>query len=275
MADPVLAALYRRPAGSRVPQRQTAPFVFASPHSGRLYPRRLRGREPAERDRACAARKTRSSTCCSPTAVELGAPMIAAEFPRAYLDANRGPAELDPAMFAAPCPFRSTRQAPRGRGAWRHSADRARRGGNLSRAAPPGEAEAERRLGLTGPITRTAAGLVEETRARFGVAVVIDCHSMPSAAAVPDIVLGDRYGMSAAPAWCARPNAPSGAGLHAWRAMCLMPAATPPSCMAGRRAGAMRSRSKSTARFIWTKNASRRARASARCARDTERPCAN
>ena len=40
---------------------------------------------------------------------------------------------------------------------------------------------------------------MEETRARFGLAVLIDCHSMPSALSVPDIVLGDRYGASAAP----------------------------------------------------------------------------
>ena len=40
---------------------------------------------------------------------------------------------------------------------------------------------------------------MEETRARFGVAVLLDCHSMPSALSVPDIVLGDRYGASAAP----------------------------------------------------------------------------
>jgi N-formylglutamate deformylase len=39
--------------------------------------------------------------------------------------------------------------------------------------------------------------LVRETKARFGAAVVIDCHSMPSAASAPDIVLGDRYGTAA------------------------------------------------------------------------------
>ena len=33
--------------------------------------------------------------------------------------------------------------------------------------------------------------------ARFGAAVVMDCHSMPSALGAPDIVLGDRYGASA------------------------------------------------------------------------------
>jgi N-formylglutamate deformylase len=39
--------------------------------------------------------------------------------------------------------------------------------------------------------------LVDETFARYGVAVIVDCHSMPSAAAAPDIVLGDRYGSAA------------------------------------------------------------------------------
>src|SRR6185312_6488708 len=41
--------------------------------------------------------------------------------------------------------------------------------------------------------------LIAQTLEKFGVAVVIDCHSMPSAAAIPDIVFGDRYGMAAAP----------------------------------------------------------------------------
>ena len=61
--------------------------------------------------------------------------------------------------------------------------------------------EAQDRLALLHrPYHRALAGLVEETRRLFGVAVVIDCHSMPSAAASPDIVLGDRYGAAAAPA---------------------------------------------------------------------------
>jgi N-formylglutamate deformylase len=49
------------------------------------------------------------------------------------------------------------------------------------------------------PYHQALAALVEETQARFGVAVVVDCHSMPSALGAPDIVLGDRYGASAAP----------------------------------------------------------------------------
>ena len=57
------------------------------------------------------------------------------------------------------------------------------------------------------PYHAALANLAEETCKRFGVAVVVDCHSMPSALSVPDIVLGDRYGASAAPALTAHAEA--------------------------------------------------------------------
>ena len=61
--------------------------------------------------------------------------------------------------------------------------------------------EAQQRLEkLYRPYHQTLEMLVSETLARFGVAVVVDCHSMPSGLSAPDIVLGDRYGASAAPA---------------------------------------------------------------------------
>jgi len=68
--------------------------------------------------------------------------------------------------------------------------------------------EAEARINqLYQPYHQALAALMQETRARFGVAVLIDCHSMPSALSVPDIVLGDRYGASAAPALTTRAEA--------------------------------------------------------------------
>jgi N-formylglutamate deformylase len=58
--------------------------------------------------------------------------------------------------------------------------------------------EARHRLDfLYRPYHAALAGLVADTLARFGVAVVVDCHSMPSALSVPDIVLGDRFGATA------------------------------------------------------------------------------
>ena len=58
-------------------------------------------------------------------------------------------------------------------------------------------AEAETRLArLYRPYHEALAQLVAQTRAQFGFAILIDCHSMPSAAAVPDVIVGDRYGVS-------------------------------------------------------------------------------
>src|SRR4029077_8720261 len=57
------------------------------------------------------------------------------------------------------------------------------------------------------------ARLVETTRSTFRIAVVVDCHSMPSAAASPDIVVGDRLGLSAAyEVTCAAERAFTGQG---------------------------------------------------------------
>jgi N-formylglutamate deformylase len=79
----------------------------------------------------------------------------------------------------------------------------------------PEDAEA-RLTQLHRPYHEALRVLVDETLARFGVAVVVDCHSMPSALAVPDIVLGDRYGASAPPqlsAWAENAFAHAGFSL--------------------------------------------------------------
>jgi len=196
--DAVLASLFVRPFAVHRPAAQTAPFIFASPHSGRLYPPSF-----AARSRLSATALRRSEDAfvdvLFATAVELGAPLIAAEFPRAYLDVNRAPAELDPAMFAGPLPFPVDATSPRVNAGLGTIPRLVRDGAEIYRERLPA-AEAARRLeGLYRPYHASLMSLVEETRARFGAAIVVDCHSMPSAAAVPDVVLGDRYGMSAAP----------------------------------------------------------------------------
>src|SRR5262245_4915606 len=85
------------------PDEHSAPFVFCSPHSGRLYPRVLR---EASRLDALALRK--SEDCLVDELFSgvagLGAPLIAARFPRAYVDVNREPFELDPELFGGQLP---------------------------------------------------------------------------------------------------------------------------------------------------------------------------
>jgi N-formylglutamate amidohydrolase len=188
------------------PVRQTVPFLFASPHSGRSYPASL-----LERTRLDAITLRRSEDAFVDElfagAVGLGAPLLAAHFPRAFLDVNRGIAELDAGMFdgalQVPVDARSQRVAA-GLGVIPRIV---RDGAEIYRGKLAcGEADA-RLSQLYKPYHRALAGLMAETHARFGAAVLIDCHSMPSALSVPDIVLGDRYGASAAPLLTARAEA--------------------------------------------------------------------
>ena len=80
------------------PARQTVPFVFASPHSGRSYPDSLLARTRLD---ATTLRRSEDAFVDELFAgvVGLGAPLLAAEFPRAFLDVNRSSTELDAGMF--------------------------------------------------------------------------------------------------------------------------------------------------------------------------------
>ena len=197
--DPVLADLYRTPFRIARPNKQTAPFVFASPHSGRLYPAdfvagswltplALRRSEDAFVDELFEG------------AVERGAPIISASFPRAFLDVNRAAFEIDTAMFDAPLALEIGAPSARVVAGLGVIPRIVRDGVEIYRCKlSPVEAE-ERLTRLYRPYHAALAGLVEETRARFGVAIVVDCHSMPGAALTPEIVFGDRYGASASSA---------------------------------------------------------------------------
>jgi N-formylglutamate deformylase len=197
--DAVLAALYAHPFKIHRPAEQRVPFVFASPHSGRLYPTSF-----VAQSRLGALSLRRSEDAYADVlfggVVDLGAPMITARFPRAFVDVNRAPGELDAAMFDGELCVRV--DAPNARvNAGLGVVPRIVRDGAeiYRRKLAPREAE-ERLSRLHAPYHVALARLVDETLARFGVAIVIDCHSMPSAAVVPDIVLGDRFGAAAAPA---------------------------------------------------------------------------
>jgi N-formylglutamate amidohydrolase len=185
------------------PARQTVPFLFASPHSGRSYPASL-----LERTRLDATTLRRSEDAFVDDlfagVVGLGAPLLAAQFPRAYLDVNRSMAELDVAMFDAPLDVPVDAPSPRVVAGLGVIPRIVRDGAEIYRGKlDSGEADA-RLSRLYKPYHRALAALMEETRVSFGVAVLIDCHSMPSALSVPDIVLGDRYGASAVPQLTAR-----------------------------------------------------------------------
>ncbi len=187
------------------PSAQTKPLVLASPHSGNRYPADFLAAARLD------ARALRKSEDCFvdeifADAAALGVPLIRALFPRAFLDVNREAYELDPEMFADALPAYVNTRSPRVAAGL----------GTIARVVANGEdiyrdklrfAEALRRIALYhAPYHAALRQLVDATRARFGHAVLIDCHSMPSPGAGDrggrraDFVLGDCFGHSCAPA---------------------------------------------------------------------------
>lgn len=197
-SDPDLAGLYAQPFTVSRPKIQRTPFVFASPHSGRLYPANF-----IAQSRLSALQLRRSEDAyidqIFSCVAELGAPLLAARFPRAFLDANRAPSEFDHSMFAGELPFEADSQSPRVSAGLGVIPKVVRDGAEIYREKlSPAEAET-RMARLYRPYHDALASLLSETRAKFGFAILIDCHSMPSAAAIPDVIVGDRYGVSAMP----------------------------------------------------------------------------
>ena len=184
------------------PRRLTAPIVFNSAHSGRDYPERflkmtrldhlsIRQSEDAFVDELFAR------------APHLGTPLLRAHFPRAYLDVNREPWELDPQMFVEPLSDRFNTTSPRVAAGL----------GTLARVVAENKPiyrellsldDARMRIeGIYIPYHATLQRLLSDAVNAYGVAVLIDCHSMPRIARsgdrlAPDIVLGDRYGTTCA-----------------------------------------------------------------------------
>jgi len=179
------------------PAAQKVPFVFSSPHSGRLYPQSfadstclgsvdLRRSEDAFVDWIFAS------------ALDLGAPLIAARFPRVLVDANRAPTELDPSMFDGALTIPVDPGSPRVNAGLGVIPRIVRHGLEIYDDKVSAEAAEERLEQFHRPYHAALGRLVRETHAAFGVALLIDCHSMPSGAAGPDVILGDRHGLSSA-----------------------------------------------------------------------------
>lgn len=182
------------------PQEQLTPMIFCSPHSGRVYPQAFLA---ASRLDPHTLRK--SEDCyvdeLFQSVVALGAPLIAARFPRAYLDVNREPYELDPELFSGRLPDFANTQSARVVGGLGTIARIVSDSEEIYRERMPIGVAFERIERLYRPFHAALSDLVEKTRRRFGMAILIDCHSMPSSSIGqpgmrPHFVLGDRFGAS-------------------------------------------------------------------------------
>jgi len=183
------------------PAKLTAPVVFNSPHSGRVYPRTFLS---AARLDLAVLRRSEDSFVDELVlgVVGSGMPLMRAHFPRCYVDVNREPYELDPRMFDGRLPSFANTRSMRVAGGL----------GTVARVVGDAQEIYDRRLPvddalrrietLYKPYHRALRRLVTSVQREFAAAILVDCHSMPSTAGAKDerpradVVIGDRYGTS-------------------------------------------------------------------------------
>jgi N-formylglutamate amidohydrolase len=178
------------------------PVVIAVPHAGRSYPRALLDRMRHPEYAAPRLEDRHADALALAIAQETGATLLVAHAPRAMLDLNRAPEDIDWDMVVGAPPQRAgTAAGP---------ALRARSGLGLVPRRLPGLGELwKRRLPHGEVIDRITAihepyhamldRILGEVRDRWGAVLLIDLHSMPPLPAragevAPQFVLGDRFG---------------------------------------------------------------------------------
>ncbi|MEO3430662.1 N-formylglutamate amidohydrolase [Pelagibius sp. CAU 1746] len=190
------------------PRAPAVPVVFDSPHSGTNYPADFGTIAPL-----AVIRRSEDAFIDEifGSAPDNGAPLIAAEFPRIYIDPNRDLIDLDPAMLdgAWPDPLVPSRKTELGVGL-------------IWRIMPPDTALYDRMLSVEEvrgriercwkPYHEAVASAIEETHRRFGKVWHVNCHSMPAMGnaasedgpvARAEFVLGDRDGTTCEPGFTA------------------------------------------------------------------------
>lgn len=187
----------------RMPAAQTVPLVFNTPHSGRVYPPQFLAQSRLDERRIRKSEDFYVDELFAP-AIRTGAPLLMAHFPRAFLDVNREPYELDPKMFAGRLPPYVNVASTRVAGGLGTIPRLVAENMEIYAARLPVAEGLSRIETYYRPYHAALRRLVVGTRQRFGHALLFDCHSMPSTVRSagtpgrPDFILGDRFGTSAA-----------------------------------------------------------------------------
>jgi N-formylglutamate amidohydrolase len=183
------------------PKACQGPVLFNSPHSGSTYPRNFL--TTCRLDIATLRRSEDSFVDeLISGVVRCGFPLMRAHFPRCFVDVNREPYELDPRMFEGRLPSFANTRSMRVAGGLGTVARVVGDAQEIYGQRIPVDDALRRIESLYKPYHRALRRLFTHLQREFGAAVLIDCHSMPSAAghrderARPEFVLGDRYGTS-------------------------------------------------------------------------------
>jgi len=185
----------------RTPKGPLSPFVFAAPHSGRYYPPDFTARAILD---SAGLRQSEDAFVdrLFKNVCDHGGTLLVATHARAYLDLNRAGDELDPTMFSPRLAEEGLNLSHRVKAGLGLIPKVIAEGVPIYKAPLPAR-EAEKRItAVHTPYHQKLKQLLTERRERFGIAFLIDCHSMPTEGGKrrskrrrgPDIVLGDSWG---------------------------------------------------------------------------------
>ena len=175
--------------------------VYSLPHSGRYYPDSFI-HEARQQGVALRASEDAFVDEMIEPSPESGVYAITCRYARAFCDVNRNPLELDARLIRGELPKAALSLSARVKAGFGVIARRLSADQDIYRH-PLDMPEVNRRLDLIHrPYHNALQGLLNEAQSVHGGAILIDWHSMPSAALVnvvgprPDIVLGNLHGES-------------------------------------------------------------------------------
>ena len=209
MSSPVLPGVPTpfAPYTLRLPEGDAIPLVCDSPHSGVKYPQDFRYALPFETLRSGEDTDVHELWRALPS---VGATLLAAEFPRAYIDPNRDVEDLDAAMLDGPwpTPLNPGEKTRLGIGLiWREAGHQGRQP-IYDRLLSVAEVR-QRIENYHVPYHEAMREQIEAAYVCFGAVWHLNLHSMPANSyeglqiqtdrQLADFVLGDRDGTTAAP----------------------------------------------------------------------------
>lgn len=188
---------FKQPTRLYRPQNWSNPVLFASPHSGNHYPASFQAHSALHLRDLRRNEDVFIDQLFSP-AMSFGSPLLAAQFPRCFVDVNRAPDEL-PSEWQTK-PGLTTSRAEIGLGV---VPTLIAEGMHIYKKPLTGPQALNRIDALYHPYHNILSRMIDTARDTFGHAILIDCHSMPGftpqGSRRPDIILGDRYGVSCLP----------------------------------------------------------------------------
>ncbi len=191
-----------RPAFSLLkPAEQRVPFIFNSPHSGRIYPPSFLAMSKLDAQQIRGSEDFHVDSLFQDV-VGIGAPLMQAHFPRAFIDINREPYELDQKLFCEKLPSYANHQSVRVASGLGTIARLVAESREIYRHRPTLDEAMQRIETYYRPYHDALRSVLARTHVTFGYSVLVDCHSMPSSAIgrknrkTPDVIIGDRYGTS-------------------------------------------------------------------------------